>query len=90
MNVYCIIATPPTRRFQPELLVSTCQVVSLSHLANVLGLDAVSAKAACETRGWVGDLDDKNKRSKTVCFGHGSLEVLFSWIDEYWSLILSM
>ena len=29
------------------------QVVSLSHLANVLGLDAVTAKAACETRGWV-------------------------------------
>lgn len=36
---------------------SDFQVVSLSHLASVLGLDAVSAKAACETRGWAWNLE---------------------------------
>ncbi|CAL1145104.1 unnamed protein product [Cladocopium goreaui] len=54
------LVTEVVRRSREELLDKIAiayKVVSLSHLASVLGLDAVSAKAACETRGWALDTD---------------------------------
>eukprot|EP00434_Breviolum_minutum_P025577 symbB.v1.2.022600.t1/scaffold2005.1/size92737/5 len=54
------LVTEVIRRGREELLDKIAiayKVVSLSHLANVLGLDAVTAKAACETRGWALDAD---------------------------------